>query len=75
MIIFLDKYAQLKYFHHYCQIQVYMYHFIYVDTETITAEDQCTATIVFVLIQKNSTPEPVPKHCLGFSYIHSADYE
>ena len=40
----MDKYALLKIFHHDLQIQVYMYAFMYVDTETMPVEDYFTAT-------------------------------
>ena len=36
----MDKYAQLKRFHHNSRLQVYMYTFTYVDPETILEEDR-----------------------------------
>ena len=71
----MDKYAQMKRFHHDCQLQAYMYASMYVDTQTIPVEEHLTATIFFVNYKKMSTPEQVPKNCLGFSYIHSEYYE
>ena len=35
----MDKYVQLKMFNHDCQIQVYIYNFIYVDPETMPVEN------------------------------------
>ena len=40
----MDKYSQLKRFHHDRQLQAYMYDFMYVDTETMPVEDHFTAT-------------------------------
>ena len=34
----MDKYAQLKRFHHDLQLKVYMYAFMYVDPETVPGE-------------------------------------
>ena len=40
------------------------------------AEEYFTATKIFVdNYKKMSTPVPVPKYWLGFSYIRSEDYE
>ena len=62
----MDKYAQLKMFHRDLQIQVYMYHLVYVDPETIPVEDYFTATKMCVEnYNKLSTPVPIPKYCLG----------
>ena len=70
------KYAQLKRFHHERRLQVYMYDFMYVYPETIPEEGHFTATKSFVAkYKKISTPGPVPKYWLGFSYICSEDYE
>ena len=64
----MDKYAQLKRFHHELRLQVYMYTFMYVDPETIPLEDHFPATKTFVEnYKKILTPGLVPKHCLGFS--------
>ena len=53
-----------------------MYALIYVDPETMLEEEYFSATETFVANYKIiSTPVPVPKHCLGFSYIRSEDYE
>ena len=46
----MDKYAQLKRFHHDHRLQVYMYANIYVDTETIPVEDYFPDTKMFVEI-------------------------
>ena len=68
----MDKYAQLKRFHQYLQIQVYIFSYMYVDTKTIPVEDNFTATKTFVVnYKKISTPGIVPKYWLGFSYIRS----
>ena len=70
------KYAQLKSFHHECQLQVYMYGFKNADPETTPVEDPFTATKTFVVnYKKMSPPVTVPKHSFGFSYIRSGDYE
>ena len=72
----MDKYAQLKRFHRYCQLQVYMYDFMYVDPEIIPVEYHFSASKYFVEnYSKFSTPGPAPKHWLRFSYIFSEDYE
>ena len=66
----MDKYAQLNRFHHDHQLQVYIYDFIYVDTETIPVKDYFTATKTFVVkYKKISIPGSVAKHWIGFSYI------
>ena len=72
----MDKYAEQKKFHHDHQLQVYMYAFMYVDPKTIPVEENFPATETFVVNQKEiSTPGPVPKHWLGFSYICSEDHD
>ena len=72
----MDKYAQLKSFHHYRRLLVYMYFFMYVYSETMSVEDYFPATKTFVeKYNKMSTPGMVPKHYLGFSYTSSEDYE
>ena len=69
-------YAQLNRFHHDLRIQVYMYDFMYIDPEIIPVEDHFPATKIFVVnYNKISTPQPVPKHRIGFSYISSEYYE
>ena len=76
MIKIMDKYAQLNMFHYDHRLQVYIYDFIYVDPETMPAEDHFPATKKIVLrYKKISTPGTVPKHWLVFSYIFSEDYE
>ena len=66
----MDKYAQMKSFNYDLRLQVYMYAFKYVDPETISEEDYFIATKHFVEnYKKVSTPVPVPKHWLRFSYI------
>ena len=72
----VDKYAQLKRFHHYLRLQVYIYSSIYADPQTMPVEDHFLSTKIFVVkYKKMSTPETAPKHWLWFSYIHSEDYE
>ena len=44
----MDKYAQLKRFSHNLRLQVYMYDFMYVDPDTIPAEDNFPAEKTFV---------------------------
>ena len=66
----------MKRFNHDYQLQIYMYAFMYVDTETIPVEDYFTATKEIVEnYKKISTPGPVPKHWLVFSYISSEGYD
>ena len=68
----MDKYAQLKRFHHCRQIQIDMCDFMYVDLEAMPVEYPFPATKYFVgNYKKMSTPRPVPKHWIGFSYICS----
>ena len=68
----MDKYAQMKMFHYECHIQVYMYDFIHADPETMSEEDYFLGTNIFFANYKQmSTPGPVPKHWLGFSYMLS----
>ena len=72
----MDKYAQLKKFHHDRRVQVYMYAFMYVYPDTIPLWGHFTATKTFVVnYKKMSTPGSVPKHWLGLNYICSEDYE
>ena len=57
-------------------LQVYMYDLMYADPETMEEEDWFWATKSFVDdYNRRSTPFPFQKHSLGFSYIHSEDYE
>ena len=44
----MDKYAKMKRFIISCQLQVYMYAFIYVDPETINEEDYFPATKILL---------------------------
>ena len=49
---------------------------MYDDTETIPPEENFTATKMLVDNKKKiSTPGPIPKHWLVFSYISSEYYE
>ena len=43
----MDKYAQLKRFHHDHQLQFYMYALMYVDPETMIVEDNFPTTEIF----------------------------
>ena len=53
-----------------------MYAVMYVDNETIPAEDHFPAKKTFFgKYKKIPTPGTVPKIWLGFSYIRSEDYE
>ena len=70
------KYGQLKRFHHNFRLQVYIYAFMYVNTESILVEDYFPATKLFFEDHKKIlTPGPVPKHCLRFIHICSEDYK
>ena len=70
------KYAQLKRFHSDRRLKVYMYDFMYVDTQTIPMKNYFPASKIFVVdYNEMSTPGPVPKHFLGLSCILSEDYE
>ena len=44
----MDKYALLKMFHHHRIIQVYVYAFVYINSETIPVKAYFTATKTFV---------------------------
>ena len=67
---------KLKRFCRDLRLQVYMYDFMYVDPETIPGEEYFPATKTFAVnYKKMSTLGTVPKHWLGFSYIHSKCYE
>ena len=44
----MDKYTQLKMFHHGRRLQVYMYSLIYVNPETIPVEDHFPTTKNYV---------------------------
>ena len=73
----MDKYSQMKKFNYDLRLQVYMYAFMYVNTETIgdlTPMWSEKKTIV-ENYKKVSTPVPVTKHWLGFSYMRSEYYE
>ena len=71
----MDKYALLNRFHNGRWLQVYMFSFMYVDPKTMPVEDCFPATKIFVdEYKKMSTQGPVPKHWIGFSYIHSEYY-
>ena len=48
---------------------------MYVDPDKMAEEDYFPATKNVVNYKETSTPEPVPKHWLGFSYICSEGYE
>ena len=70
------KYAQLKRFPYDHQIQSYMYAFMYVDPQTIPVDEHFTDNKTFVVkYNKMSTPGPVPKYWIKFSYIGSEHYE
>ena len=72
----MNKYAQLKGFHHNRQLQFYMYAFMYVDPETIQVEDHFPDTKTFVAnYNKISNPGSAPKRCPVFSYIRSEDLD
>ena len=76
MIKIMYKYAHLKRFHCDHRLQVHMFSFTYVYPKTMPVEDPFPDTKSLVEnYNKMSTPGPVPKHCLGFSYIHSKYYE
>ena len=66
------KNTQLKKFHHEIRLKVYKYAFVYVDSDKILVDYHFPATTpFFVNYNKMSTPGPVPKHCIRFSYIPS----
>ena len=72
----MNKYALLKRFHYEGRLQFYMYAFMYANPEIIPVEEYFAATWTFFAnYKKMSTPGPVPKNWLGFSYINSEDYE
>ena len=61
-------------FHYDLQLQVNMYNFVYVNPDTVSEEEFFHLQFVFAHYKKMSTPVPVPKHWIGFSYIRSEDY-
>ena len=72
----MDKYEKMKRFHYNRRLQARLYAFMYVYPEIMTEENYFSATKKFVSnYKKMSTPGPVPKHWLGFSYICSEYYE
>ena len=72
----MDKYAQLKRFHHERRLQVYIYDFMYVDTKTMPVDELFIASKKFVEnYKKMSTIGLVPKNWIGFSHILLEDYE
>ena len=59
----MDKYALTKWFRYHRRLQVYMYDFMYVDTETMPLGRHFPATKTFVAeYKKMSTPVPVNVH-------------
>ena len=68
----IDKYALIKRCHYDRQPRFYMFAFVYVYPETMVEEEYFPATKNIVEnYNKMSTPGPVPKHWLVFSYICS----
>ena len=68
----MDKYTQPKRFHNDHLLQVYMYYFMYVDSDKCQWRKKFPATKSFVEnYKKMSVPVPAPKHWIGFSYINS----
>ena len=62
------KYAELKRFHHDCQLQAYVCVFMYVDSKTVPVEDHFPDTKTFVVnYNKMSTAGPGLEHCLVVS--------
>ena len=69
------KYSQLKRFHHDQRLQVYMYAFMYVYPQIMPVGDHFLDTKPFIVnYKKMSTPVPVARHWLVFSYICLEDY-
>ena len=59
----MDKYAQINMFNHDHWLQVYMFAFMWVDTDIIAEEDYFPTTKTFFENYKiGSTPGPLPKH-------------
>ena len=59
----MDKYAQLKRFHHYHWLQFYMYTVMYVDPDVMPVEGYFPNTETFSYnYKKMSALGPVPKH-------------
>ena len=68
----MDEFSQMKIFNYDRRLQVYMYDFVYVDTQKMTEEGYFTVTKTYVEnYKKISTPVPVPKYWHGFSHICS----
>ena len=76
MVKTVDKYAQLKRIYRDNQLQFHMYDFMCVYLEKIPEEDSFPETKTSVEnYKKRSTPVPVPKYWLRFSYICSEYYQ
>ena len=60
-------------FHCDCRLQVYIYSFMYVKSDTMAEEVYFLATKIFVAnYKKNSTPVPVPKIVLDLgTYVEN----
>ena len=72
----MDKYSIQKIFHHNLLLHVYMYDFMYVNTETIPVEEYFLDTKTCVdNYKKTSTPGQVPRYWHRFSCIFSEYYE
>ena len=62
----------MNFFSCYHWFQVYMYDFMFVDPETIPEGKYIPYIRNFAQeYKKKSTPGSIPKHWLGFIYIHS----
>ena len=48
----MNKYIQIKKFHHGCWFKVYIYNFMYIKPDTISEEEYLTATNVFKTTRK-----------------------
>ena len=66
----------MQMFHHDHWLKIYVYDFMYIDTETITEEDYIQDNIEFVeYYKKRWTTGSVPNNWLVFSYICWEYYE
>ena len=65
----------MKRFHYDCRLQFYLYAFLYVNLETILYEDYFQLQKIVADYNNMSTPRPVTKYFLGFSYIRLEGYE
>ena len=72
----MNRFEQLRRFHHDHQLKAYTYAFMYAYPQTVPVEAHFTDSKTFVVnYQKMSTKGQAPKYWLVSSYIRSEDYD